>query len=134
MILSELLNNIREFYTQCSNRGWCIVEKFEGRDFLTLYSSDTKFTHLPFNFGKFPKKCIVSPKLSSTNIKKIEKITSSFDSTRLISILPAHNKFKITITSLDGTLVYKDIIKLYTSRVPKKFKGFSLNKEKNYYE
>lgn len=114
MTITELLGNLREFYLECSNRGWCKVDKKKGKDFLTLYSSETNFTHLPLNYGNFPERVWVSPKLSGVNLKKIELILSSFDSTRIVSLSPSHNGLRFKIITPDGKVIFKEKIRLYT--------------------
>lgn len=116
MTVTELLGNLREFYLECSNRGWCKVRKIKGKDFYTLFSSETNFTHLPLNYGKFPERCMVSPRLSSLNIKKIERVSSALDSSRLVSVTPRNNKFIIQIFLSSGKCIFKESLRLYSFR------------------
>ena len=114
MTAYELLGNLREFYLECSHRGWCKVITYDNKDFISLYSSETNFTHLPQNFGKYPEKCWVSPKLAGINIKKIEKVLSGFDSSRLVSLEPRRTHFRIVISDANGKTLLIEKIRYYS--------------------
>jgi len=115
VIERDLIDELIQFYEQCSNRGWCRVTKGKG-DFLTLQSSDTNFTHLPMIYGKFPKVCLVSPKLAIKNIRILKSLTTEFDRLRLVTIVPKRWHYHIQITVGNGDIIKKFRIRRYTVR------------------
>ena len=114
MTTKDLIYHLIEFYQQCSNRGWCKVKTEKG-EFVTVYSSETNFTHLPLVFGRLPKKCIISPKLALKNIGILKSLLLEFDSQRLISVTPKWFTYEIRITGQRGEVIKSFRIRRYTS-------------------
>ena len=112
---------MKEFYRECSNRGFCKVISEEGKDFLTLFSSDTNFTHYQRIFAKFPEKVWVSPRLSRKNMDKLERLQTELDSSRLTSIIMRRNRIIVEIRDIYGELVTRERMKLYTIKCFSKF-------------
>lgn len=124
-MMFELFSRLREFYSQCSNRGWCRIINQEGKDFLTILSSETNFTQLPLNFCKYPTESLVSPKLSLENIKKLDRIISANDSSR-VATLNQHGKVLIIrILNGKGGVIAEEKVKLYTIRTFPKSTGIN---------
>ena len=86
------------------------------KDFLTLRSSDTNFTHTAPIFGRLPKKCLVSPRLSSRNIKLLKELITEFDRLRLVTIAPKYNSYNVQITLASGKVIRKMKIRRYTCK------------------
>lgn len=123
MLERELLVRLSEFYSQCQIRGWCVI-KNHGKNFLTIQSSELNFTHLPLNFSRYPRRCIVSPRLAKSNVEKINSILTSMDSSRLLSIESRRFRFILRLYSETGRSIMKFNIWKYTLPWSDKLGGF----------
>lgn len=92
----ELLTRLREFYSDTLTKGWCQIE-VSTTAVLTTRNSDVNFMHHPCVFNNFRQKSYITPKLSKANIKKLDILISSFDSTRLITVTPTFYGYKSII-------------------------------------
>ena len=87
---------------------------YSKQGFMTIKSSDTNFTHVSPIYGKLPKKCLVSPKLASKNIKLLKSLITEFDRLRLITITPKRFWYDIQITLESGAVIKKYKLRRYT--------------------
>lgn len=116
MTSKDLINNLIEFYQQCSNRGWCKVKASAKAEIVTIYSSETNFMHLPPIYGRLPESCIISPKLAIKNVKILQTILTEFDSLRIVTVTPYKFWYTIRIVDYYGRVLKHIRLKRYTVR------------------
>ena len=123
MLERELLGRLLEFYSQCQIRGWCVI-KNHGKEFLTIQSSELNFTHLPLNFSRYPRRCIISPRRSKANVEKLKSIIVSLDSSRLLSIESRYFRFILRLYAENGRCISEVSIWKFTLPWSDKLGGF----------
>lgn len=121
---SEFISRLSELYHQSSNRGWCVLKTYKNKQFITVQSSDLNFTHVSPIFTKLPRRSLISPRLSLKNIKKLEQLRSSMDSSRLLCIEPKFYGFKFKLISQFGKKVMVTRLRIFTIPWSDKLGGF----------